>query len=106
MTVPWVNVLGNHDYGGSSYIYHDEEHPAKCANTAALLQAIDDKFNWQSLYVSPHNNRWIFQDHFYIHQIEDPVTGVSVDFLNLDTNNADIHGATQICCQMLWLFNR
>ncbi|KAF1779249.1 Metallo-dependent phosphatase-like [Phytophthora cactorum] len=70
--IPWVNVMGNHDYGGASYVCTDGE------------QA---------------DNRWIMPDHFFVHSIADPTSNVTIDIFNLDTNDADTHGAQQICCQ-------
>ncbi|KAI9911645.1 hypothetical protein PsorP6_009838 [Peronosclerospora sorghi] len=60
---------------------------------------LEDKFSWQRDYVSPNDNRWSLKDHFYVKRIDDAVTGVSVDIFNVDTNDADVHGAQQICCQ-------
>ena len=37
------------------------------------------------------------KDHYFVESVEKD--GVSVDIFNLDTNHADSHGLTQVCCQ-------
>ncbi|CEG41848.1 Purple (tartrate-resistant) acid phosphatase [Plasmopara halstedii] len=97
--IPWINVMGNHDYGGASYVCTDGEQAIECSSTEALLAALDQKFMLQAQYVSPQNNRWIMSDHFFVYSIADPKTNVTIDIFNLDTNDAHSHGAQQICCQ-------
>ncbi|TMW68137.1 hypothetical protein Poli38472_007809 [Pythium oligandrum] len=99
LDIPWVNVMGNHDYGGASYICAAGGTWAECKDEAALEAGLKAKFSLQAEYKSPNSNRWIMSDHFYVHSIEDEDSGVSIDIFNLDTNDADVHGAQQICCQ-------
>ncbi|GMF16526.1 unnamed protein product [Phytophthora lilii] len=98
-SVPWVNVLGNHDYGGASYICSDDEGLAKCSSADELVKALSNKFSWQSDYTSPNDNRWVLKDHFYVYSIEDKDSGVSIDIFNVDAGDASTHGAQQTCCQ-------
>lgn len=95
--VPWVNVMGNHDYGGGSYVCSDGTDMIECKSTTELMAALKAKFTLQSGYKSPNNDRWKLTDHFYVHTIKDG--DVSIDIFNLDTNDAESHGADQICCQ-------
>ncbi|KAG3114835.1 hypothetical protein PI124_g20894 [Phytophthora idaei] len=97
-SVPWVAVMGNHDYGGSDYICSSGDKLVPCNNTAELFQGPENKFKWQSEYTSPNDNRWAMDGRFYVHRVKDPATGVSIDIFNVDTNDND-HGAELICCQ-------
>jgi tartrate-resistant acid phosphatase type 5 len=97
--IPWVNVVGNHDYGGASFVCSQGDVPAKCGSTSELLASLAQKFTLQSQYVSPNGNRWQMPARFFTHQLRDPVSGMTVEIFNMDTNDAESHGARQICCQ-------
>ncbi|KAF1788020.1 Metallo-dependent phosphatase-like [Phytophthora cactorum] len=91
-SIPFVNVVGNHDYGGGSFICSKGDENAKCKRS-------ENKFKWQQEYTSPNDNRWVLKDHFYVYSIEDEDSGVSIDIFNVDTGDADVHAALQVCCQ-------
>jgi len=96
--IPWINVVGNHDLGGSEYICGDKDYNFReCKSVAEMESYLDKKFTLQQKYKSPNNDRWQLRDHYYVESVEKD--GVSVDIFNIDTNLADSHGAMQICCQ-------
>ncbi|EQC25876.1 hypothetical protein SDRG_16249 [Saprolegnia diclina VS20] len=96
--IKWLNVAGNHDIGGSSFVCGDKDNEFReCTSTAELLAALDERFSLQQKYVSPDQQRWVLKDHYYVESFEKD--GVSVDIFNIDTNHADSHGARQVCCQ-------
>jgi hypothetical protein len=96
--IPWINVVGNHDLGGSDYLCGDVDYQFReCTSTEEMLDYLNKKFTLQQGYKSPNNDRWKLTDHYYVESVEK--NGVSVDIFNIDTNYADSHGVMQICCQ-------
>ncbi|OQR82939.1 calcineurin-like phosphoesterase [Achlya hypogyna] len=96
--ITWLNVAGNHDVGGASYICGDDnDNFRKCTSTQEMLTYLESKFQLQASYKSPNQDRWKLTDHYYIDRLTK--NGVSIDVLNLDTNHADVHGAPETCCQ-------
>ncbi|KAG7401958.1 hypothetical protein PHYBOEH_008479 [Phytophthora boehmeriae] len=100
LSIPWFNVAGNHDLGGSMFICGKRDNQfVECSGTTELLKNLDEKFTRQSTYVSPNNDRWKMPSRYYVERLENLSTGVSVDVFNIDTNAATVHGAHQTCCQ-------
>ncbi|KAF1778424.1 Metallo-dependent phosphatase-like [Phytophthora cactorum] len=89
--VPWVNVMGNHDYGGANYVCNVGDQLVQCNSTAEMLQGLENKFRYQADYTSPNNDRWAWRS--------DAATGVSIDIFNIDMNDADVAGSHGVCCQ-------
>ncbi|OQR82933.1 calcineurin-like phosphoesterase [Achlya hypogyna] len=96
--IKWVNVAGNHDIGGSEYICGDKDNNFReCKDTAEMLKYLNLKFSLQQNYESPNGGRWLMKDHYYVESVEKD--GITVEIYNLDTNHAESHGASQVCCQ-------
>ncbi|KAF0705770.1 Aste57867_6927 [Aphanomyces stellatus] len=96
--IKWINVIGNHDIGGSSYICGEQDNQFReCASTDEMIKYLRSHFDLQAKYKSPNQDRWVMKDHYYVERVTQ--NGVTVDIFNLDTNHADSHGARQVCCQ-------
>ncbi|KAH9111390.1 hypothetical protein LEN26_013469 [Aphanomyces euteiches] len=96
--IKWLNVVGNHDLGGSAFICGEQDDRwRECKSTDELLFYLRSKFNLQANYKSPNKDRWVMKNHYYVERVEK--NGVTVDVFNIDTNHADAHGARQVCCQ-------
>ncbi|EQC37232.1 hypothetical protein SDRG_05457 [Saprolegnia diclina VS20] len=95
--IPWLNVAGNHDIGGASFICGDKEPYYECSSADELVAYLDRRFEAQASYKSPHGDRWVLRDHYYLERIvRDKIV---VEVYNIDTNNADNHGGASVCCQ-------
>ena len=91
-------MTGNHDIGGSHFLCGEsDENFHECESIEEMLQALNAKFDLQSSYVSPYQNRWYMPSHYFKYTIAEG--DVMIDIFNIDTNFADSHGAQQVCCQ-------
>ncbi|RHY53805.1 hypothetical protein DYB30_007860 [Aphanomyces astaci] len=96
--VPWLNVAGNHDIGGATFICGEADGAYReCKDEAELLAYLDIRFEAQANYTSPYNNRWNLRGHYYVERIVK--NDVSVEVYNVDTNHAENHGSKDVCCQ-------
>ncbi|KAE9117343.1 hypothetical protein PF007_g9312 [Phytophthora fragariae] len=74
--IPWINVVGNHDLGGSEYICGDKDYNFReCESTEEMLKYLNLKFSLQQEYKSANSDRWKLSDHYYVESVE--ANGVS-----------------------------
>lgn len=89
--VPWLAVMGNHDYGGGSDY------------AGGGAKSLDILFNAQKNYKSHLPGREWHLDHYFkktfSHTTKDG-DKFEVDVFNIDTNVAYTHGYDEICCQI------
>ncbi|KAI9919256.1 hypothetical protein PsorP6_012161 [Peronosclerospora sorghi] len=98
-TLPWVTVRGPHDYGRANFICSHGDSAGKCSSADDLLRSLKTKFAWQSTDTSPNDAPWTLDDHFHVYRIRDEARNVSMDIFNVDSGDADVHGAKETCCQ-------
>ncbi|RLN45391.1 hypothetical protein BBJ29_010106 [Phytophthora kernoviae] len=46
------------------------------------------------VYTSPNDDRWILEDHLYVYSFVNSTPGVSIGIFNVDSGDADTHGAS------------
>lgn len=91
LAVPWLAVMGNHDYGGGSDY---------AGSGAASLEIL---FQAQKNYKSHVPGRDWQLDHYFKRTFNHKMANGSsfdIDVFNIDTNVAETHGYNEICCQI------
>jgi len=97
LNIPWLNVMGNHDYGGSNKIPID-------GGKLGMIQ----QYEAQRDYVSPKkdqfgNPRWYLPepDHYSMSFKSGDGT-YEIEAFNLESNHAQAsgHGRLEVCCQV------
>lgn len=88
LQVPWLSVLGNHDYGGYECFFED----GKFTNAQAQI-AYDTEPEWE--WPNAKLSRWVMPNDHYRKRI---VFGnVTIDMFMLDTNGEDGHDGPLNC---------
>lgn len=96
LAIPFINVMGNHDYGGSSKIPGD-----------GGAGGLEQLYTAQHEYVSPvkdkdGNSRWVMDDDAHYSKVFTSPAGYDIEIFNFDTNHAEAegHGRLEVCCQV------
>ncbi|KAG2502417.1 hypothetical protein JM18_009588 [Phytophthora kernoviae] len=64
------------------------------SDPTSVSYSLTDVAIGDGVYTSPNDDRWVLEDHLYVYSFVDSTPGVSIGIFNVDSGDADTHGAS------------